>query len=378
MLDRLEKLLEWGGTRRKVALLSVSGLALLMSMLGMEPLPFEISWIAIVLCGVPIVLEAVLGLATAWDIKADVLVSVALVASVIIGEDFAAAEIAFIMQLGELLEELTVARARKGIERLVRLTPATARKVEGTREEVIPTEEVRIGDILRVLPGETIPADGVILSGHTSVNQSVMTGEPLPIDKEAGDEVSSGTVNQFGTFDMKAARTGKDSSIQRMVRLVQSADAGKAKILSKVRWDTQDRRSRASPSRTRKPCLVAFPMAAMTAVGVASTSAQGQNTTRMVTARINSPVAIQAPPAETRAMATIQVAQRSASLRARLPAVLRAWRPCAVSCRSSRNRNFTDMPPVRNCVLNILWARRLSAVTGKIQCGNFPNRNNSA
>lgn len=239
MLDRLEKLLEWGGTRRKVALLSVSGLALLMSMLGMEPLPFEISWIAIVLCGVPIVLEAVLGLATAWDIKADVLVSVALVASVIIGEDFAAAEIAFIMQLGELLEELTVARARKGIERLVRLTPATARKVEGTREEVIPAEEVRIGDILRVLPGETIPADGVILSGHTSVNQSVMTGEPLPIDKEAGDEVSSGTVNQFGTFDMKAARTGKDSSIQRMVRLVQSADAGKAKIVRLAdRWAT--------------------------------------------------------------------------------------------------------------------------------------------
>ena len=220
MLDRLEKLLEWGGTRRKVALLSVSGLALLMSMLGMEPLPFEVSWIAIVLCGVPVVLEAVLGLATAWDIKAGVLVSIALIASVIIGEDFAAGEVAFIMQLGELLEELTVARARKGIERLVRLTPATARKVEGTREEVIP-------------------ADGVILSGHTSVNQSVMTGEPLPIDKETGDEVSSGTVNQFGTFDMKAARTGKDSSIQRMVRLVQSADAGKAKIVRLAdRWAT--------------------------------------------------------------------------------------------------------------------------------------------
>ena len=109
MLDRLEKLLEWGGTRRKVALLSVSGLALLMSMLGMEPLPFEVSWIAIVLCGVPVVLEAVLGLATAWDIKAGVLVSIALIASVIIGEDFAAGEVAFIMQLGGLLEDLTVA-----------------------------------------------------------------------------------------------------------------------------------------------------------------------------------------------------------------------------------------------------------------------------
>ena len=378
MLDRLEKLLEWGGTRRKVALLSVSGLALLMSMLGMEPLPFEISWIAIVLCGVPIVLEAVLGLATAWDIKADVLVSVALVASVIIGEDFAAAEIAFIMQLGELLEELTVARARKGIERLVRLTPATARKVEGAREEVIPAEEVRIGDVLRVLPGETIPADGVILSGHTSVNQSVMTGEPLPIDKEAGDEVSSGTVNQFGTFDMKAARTGKDSSIQRMVRLVQSADAGKAKIVRLAdRWTTW-------------------------IVAIALVSAGGLDTTgeliRAVTILVvfcpcalvlATPHGGHTPSGTPPGMAfwcgkgmpwnacpacPISLSTR----RARLPAVLRAWRPCAVSCRSSRNRNFTDMPPVRNCVLNILWARRLSAVTGKIQCGNFPNRNNSA
>ena len=195
MLDRLEKLLEWGGTRRDVALLSVSGFALLLSMLDIEPLPFGVAWIAIVLCGVPIVLEAVLGLAAAWDIKADVLVSIALVASVIIGEDFAAAEIAFIMQLGALLENLTVAKARAGIEKLVHLTPATARKVDGFREEVIPAEQVCAGDVLRVLPGETVPADGVILSGHTSINQAVMTGEPLPVDKEAGDEVSRGTVN---------------------------------------------------------------------------------------------------------------------------------------------------------------------------------------
>ena len=239
MLDRLEKLLEWGGTRRDVALLSVSGFALLLSMLDIEPLPFGVAWIAIVLCGVPIVLEAVLGLAAAWDIKADVLVSIALVASVIIGEDFAAAEIAFIMQLGALLENLTVAKARAGIEKLVHLTPATARKVDGFREEVIPAEQVCAGDVLRVLPGETVPADGVILSGHTSINQAVMTGEPLPVDKEAGDEVSSGTVNQFGAFDMKASRAGEDSSIQRMVRLVQSADAGKAGIVSVAdRWAT--------------------------------------------------------------------------------------------------------------------------------------------
>ncbi len=239
MLNQLEKLLEWGGTKRKIALLSISGLALLMSILDIEPFPFDIVWIAIALCGIPIVLEAILGLVTAWDIRAGVLVSIALVASVIIGEDFAAGEVAFIMQLGELLEHLTVARARAGIEKLVRLTPATARKVEGPRDEMIPAEQVRAGDILRVLPGETVPADGVILSGYTSVNQAVMTGESLPVDKEAGDEVSSGTVNQFRAFDMKASRDGADSSIQRMVRLVESADAGKARIVSLAdRWAT--------------------------------------------------------------------------------------------------------------------------------------------
>ncbi len=96
-----------------------------------------------------------------------------------------------------------------------------------------------MGDVLRVLPGETVPVDGVILSGQTSVNQAVMTGESLPVDKAAGDEVSSGTVNQFGAFEMRADKVGEDSSIQRMIRLVQSADAGKAKIVGIAdRWAT--------------------------------------------------------------------------------------------------------------------------------------------
>ena len=81
--------------------------------------------------------------------------------------------------------------------------------------------------------------DGVILSGQTSINQAVMTGESLPVDKTAGDEVSSGTVNQFGAFEMQATKVGEDSSIQRMIRLVQSADADKAKIVGLAdRWAT--------------------------------------------------------------------------------------------------------------------------------------------
>ncbi len=231
--------MEIGGVRKDIALLVISGAALLISIFRILPLPFDAAWVAVFLCGIPIVLEAVIGLVTEFDIKADVLVSIALIASLCIGEDFAAGEVAFIMQLGALLEDLTVAKARDGIEKLVHLTPQNARVIRNGAETVIPAKEVEAGDILRVLPGETIPADGVILSGQTSINQAVMTGESLPVDKAEGDEVSSGTVNQFGSFEMRAVKVGEDSSIRRMIRLVQSADAGKAKIVRLAdRWAT--------------------------------------------------------------------------------------------------------------------------------------------
>ncbi len=239
LMEKLEGLLEWGGIKKDIALLVISGIAVIGSLLKLHPFPFDLAWVAIILCGVPIILEAVIGLVTAFDIKADVLVSLALIASVCIGQDFAAGEVAFIMQLGGLLEELTVARARAGIEKLVHLTPQTARVLRNGKEEVIPAEQVKVGDHIRVLPGEGVPVDGVILSGQTSINQAVMTGESLPVDKTVGDTVSSGTVNQFGAFEMEASRVGEDSSIQRMIRLVQSADAGKAKIVGIAdRWAT--------------------------------------------------------------------------------------------------------------------------------------------
>ncbi len=231
LVEKAEHLLEFGGTKKDVTLLVISGIALIISIFNVLPLPFDAAWVTIVLCGVPIIMEAIIGLVTAFDIKADVLVSLALIASICIGEEFAAGEVAFIMQIGGLLEELTVAKARAGIEKLVHLTPQTARVVTDQSESIIPAEQVKIGDILRVLPGETVPVDGIILSGQTSVNQAVMTGESLPVDKMEGDEVSSGTVNQFGAFEMKATKVGEDSSIQRMIQLVQSADAGKAKIV---------------------------------------------------------------------------------------------------------------------------------------------------
>ena len=237
LVQKTEAFLEWGGIKKEITLLAISGVALVVSIFDL--LPFDAAWVAIVLCGIPIVLEALIGLITAFDIKADVLVSLALIAAVLIGEDFAAGEVAFIMQLGALLEDVTVARARAGIEKLVHLTPQTARLLLPDGENIVPAWQVRVGDRLRVLPGESIPVDGVITSGQTSINQAVMTGESLPVDKTVGDEVSSGTVNQYGAFEMRATKVGEDSSIQRMIRLVQSADAGKARIVGLAdRWAT--------------------------------------------------------------------------------------------------------------------------------------------
>lgn len=238
-MDRLEVLLEKGGIRKDVVLLVISAFSLLLSIFKVFSFGFDTAWIAVVLCGIPIILEAIIGLVTRFDIKADVLVSLALIASLFIGETFAAGEVALIMQLGSLLEDLTVAKARAGIEKLVKLDPQTARVMRDGEERIVGAIDVKVGDVVRVLAGETVPVDGIIINGETSLNQAVITGESLPVDKKAGDEVLSGSVNQYGPFDMKALKVGKDSSIQRMIRLVQSADASKAKIVGIAdRWAT--------------------------------------------------------------------------------------------------------------------------------------------
>ena len=168
--EKLEELMDAGGIKKDIVLLAISGIALLISIFDLISMPFDAAWVAVILCGIPIILEAIIGLITKFDIKADVLVSIALIASLFIGEDFGAGKVAFIMQLGALLEDLTVAKARAGIEKLVNLTPQNARVIKAGKETVVPAEKVSVGDTLRVLPGETIAVDGVIISRQTSVN----------------------------------------------------------------------------------------------------------------------------------------------------------------------------------------------------------------
>lgn len=233
---------EWidAQARRTILTLTVSGAALFLSFaVEAGARPFDPAWVAVVLCGAPILLEAGEGLLTRFDIKADVLVSMALVASVAIGEIFAAGEIAWIMTIGALLEDLTVGKARSGIEALVRYAPETACRVTPAGEERIEADEIAAGDTLRIRPGERIPADGVVLSGSTSIDESVMTGESMPVDKMPGDAVLSGTLNRFGAFDMRAEKVGADSSVKRLIRLVESADANRAAIVRLAdRWAT--------------------------------------------------------------------------------------------------------------------------------------------
>ena len=194
-------------------------------------------FVPIVICGVPIVWGAIVGVVKEHDITADVLVSVAIVASVLIEEYDAAAEIAIIMQIGGFLEEATVNHANKSIMRLVGMKPTTARIVSGGDERIVPVEEVSLGDVVRILPGEMVPVDGIVASGSSSVNNSILTGESVPHDISVGDRVSSGTVNMYGSVDVSVDRIGEDSTIARMARIIENADAGKSKVVRTAdRW----------------------------------------------------------------------------------------------------------------------------------------------
>ena len=195
-------------------------------------IPIDPAWVTVVICGFPLFYLAITEIIHnkgIQKISSALLISIAMLASIIIGELFAAGEVAFIMAIGAILEDKTVEKAKQGIHQLLRLAPAEGlRKIVDGREVEVSIEQVQKGDTLRVLPGETIPVDGDIFAGHTSVDQSIMTGESLPVDKAVGDSVYCGTINRFGSIDIVATTVGKDSSLQKLIRMVQEAENNKA------------------------------------------------------------------------------------------------------------------------------------------------------
>jgi cation transport ATPase len=200
-------------------------------------LPFDLAWLAIVLCGVPIVLGALLGLIRDHDVTADVLVSLALIGCLIIKEYSAAGEVAFIMELGTILEDFTSSKAQQGIKSLIKMSPKEARRVKDGKEEMVRVEDIRLKDILSVLPGEEIPIDGKVREGLSDVDESSLTGESLPLEKKEGDKVFSGTMNLSSLLLIEATSTAENSSFQRIVAMAKEQDAKKAHIIKKAdKW----------------------------------------------------------------------------------------------------------------------------------------------
>lgn len=201
-----------------------------LSRMGID-LSADPAWITVIICGIPLLYLAL------WriiynpgisKISSALLIVVAMFAAIAIGDLFAAGEVAFIMALGAILEDMTTNRAKKGLKQLMELTPSKGRRIVNGKEEMIAAEKIEKNDILRIFPGEAVPVDGVLIKGATSVDQSIMTGESLPVDKEAGDEVYCGTINCFGAIDIRATKVGKDSSLQKMIQLVREAEDKKA------------------------------------------------------------------------------------------------------------------------------------------------------
>ena len=193
---------------------------------------FDFAVFTIIISGVPIIYYGLKNLFLNKKLTASLLISIAMTAAILTNEIFAAAEVAFIMALGGILEDLTIDKAKKGITKLLNLAPKKARKLNINdnlvKEEIVPAETIQKGDIIRVLAGEDIPSDGVIISGETSINQAIVTGESIPVDKQKGDSVFSGTTNCYGVIDVEVTKEYKDSTVQKLIKLVKEAENKKA------------------------------------------------------------------------------------------------------------------------------------------------------
>ena len=187
---------------------------------------FKPVWISIVISAFPFLVGAIKNIVK-FKIKNSLLITIAVIASVFVGEYFAAAEIAILMAIGELLEDYTVDRAKKGLNDLISSAPKKAKKLIKTNDSYtvkeVPIEEIENGDIIRVMPGEIISVDGIIKEGFSSIDQSILTGESLPVDKTVGDEVFCGSMNCFGSIDI-IAKDVENSSLQKFIDLVERAE----------------------------------------------------------------------------------------------------------------------------------------------------------
>jgi Cd2+/Zn2+-exporting ATPase len=188
---------------------------------------------SVALNGIPIIWGAVRGVMER-RVNVDELVSIAILASLFQGEFLTAAVVSFVMVFGALIEEATSNSARKAVELLVGIAPDTATVLRNGETVKIPVQDVRLRDRVLVRPGERIPVDGTILKGMTSVDESSMTGEPIPAEKATGDEVLAGTLNQNGAIEIEAIKIGEDTTLGKVIKLVSEAEAQRPQAIRTI------------------------------------------------------------------------------------------------------------------------------------------------
>ena len=217
--------------KKDVIIILISAICVILSHFNVNVLGVDLAYIALILCGIPIIYGSIIGLIKEHDIKANVLVSIAIIASVYIGQIFAAAEIAVIMEFGGLLEKITVSTTQSRIEKLMDLQPSKARLIKDNVENMVDAIIVKKGDLLKINPGESIPADGRIIKGSTTVNQSLITGESLPVEKTIGDEIYAGTINNFGQIIVEVTEDYESNSLQKIISLIENVNGDDTPIV---------------------------------------------------------------------------------------------------------------------------------------------------
>jgi len=183
-----------------------------------------------VIGGIPLFLLAGKAVLINHDITAGFMASVAMIAAIIVGEYSAAALVVFMFAVGDWLESLTIARADNALKDLAKLVPTTVTVIRDGKEIAIPIEQIKLGEKILVRSGERIGVDGQVLGGSGSVNQSAITGESMPVEKRAGDEVYAGTLNEVGAMEIQVTRLGQDTTLGQIVKLVKEAQKTQAPV----------------------------------------------------------------------------------------------------------------------------------------------------
>ncbi len=229
----VEKTRAFWNERKFFIFLSLSGVTLGFSWilgwvrLGPLHLPTALAVASLILGGYPILKSAIKTLLIP-DLNVDTLVSIAAISATAVGAYREAATVIFIMLLGEFLEGLTVGKARKAIASLIQLSPKMAWVRREGKEVQVRIEEVGTNEVVIVKPGERIPVDGKIISGCGSINQSTLTGESMPVEKEVGDKVYCGTFNESGSCEIEATQVAEDTKLAQIKRLILEAQAEKS------------------------------------------------------------------------------------------------------------------------------------------------------